>query len=106
MANLEYKNALRLNSSIDQYMILHICCFRKPRWAVSASYASPSLFLPGVNLLNSKLSHDTVFDHYPHKPNKPDDTTACECIICFGITHDNLISIQGAVAICLQHCIG
>lgn len=44
-------------------------------------------------------------DTYPHKEDTNHDTTPCKCLYCFGITHDNLIAIQDAVAICLQQWI-
>ena len=44
-------------------------------------------------------------DTYPHRLSSSNDTERCLCLDCFGITHDNLISLQDAIAIALNRWI-
>ena len=67
-------------------------------------FTSAQLGLP--QQLNVQRRFRTYWsDMYPHQIPSPDDTSDCSCLDCFGITHDNLISLQDAVAISLHRWI-
>ena len=67
-------------------------------------FTSNQLDLP--QQLNVQRRFRTYWEnHYPHQDPSPNDTTDCKCLHCFGITHDNLISLQDSIAITLHRWI-
>lgn len=67
-------------------------------------FTSAQLDLP--QQLNVQKRFRTYWsDMYPHQLPSPNDTPHCSCLDCFGITHNNLIALQDAVAITLHRWI-